>query len=193
MTQWTIDELARIGGAEELQLASARLDGTLRPYVTMWVVRADDDLYVRSAYGPDNPWFRRAKTSGTGRIRAGGLERDVIFADAAPDVHAAIDAAYHAEYDRYGPQIVGSVVGSEAAAVTIRLVPRGDVIPEDVSGGNVAFSSPRCDRSVPAGSISQKPTSSTASSGNRWASRLDGTSVFDDQSQAPRRHCLKSA
>jgi hypothetical protein len=32
--------------------------------------------------------------------------------------------AYHAKYDRYGPGIVGSVVGPEAYAVTIRLVPR---------------------------------------------------------------------
>ena len=55
MTAWSSDELARIGGAEELHLASARPDGTLRPYVTMWVVWAGDDLYVRSAYGPDNP------------------------------------------------------------------------------------------------------------------------------------------
>lgn len=63
--------------------------------------------------------------SGTGRIRAGGIERDVAFADAAPEVHPAIDAAYHAKYDRYGPRIVGSVVGPAARAVTIRLVPRG--------------------------------------------------------------------
>lgn len=55
MAVWTSDELTRIGGAEELQLASTRPDGTLRPYVTMWVVRAGDELYVRSAYGPDNP------------------------------------------------------------------------------------------------------------------------------------------
>jgi hypothetical protein len=103
MTAWTNDELTRIGGAEEIQLASARPDGTLRPYVTMWVVRAGDDLYVRSAYGPNNPWYRRAKASGAGRIRAGGLERDVTFAEAAPGVHAAIDAACHARYDRYGP------------------------------------------------------------------------------------------
>src|SRR6185503_18528750 len=86
MTTWTKDELTRIGGAEELQLASVRPDGTLRPYVTMWVVRAGDDLYVRSAHGPTNPWYRRAKASGAGRIRAGGLERDVTFAEAAPDV-----------------------------------------------------------------------------------------------------------
>jgi hypothetical protein len=124
MTTWTGDELTRIGEAEELQLASARPDGTLRPYVTMWVVRAGDDLYVRSAYGPDNPWFRRARASGVGRIRAGGLERDVTFAEAAPGVHAAIDAAYHSKYDRYGPRIVGTVVGPEVEAVTIKLVPR---------------------------------------------------------------------
>ncbi len=73
MMAWTNDELTRIGGAEELQLASTRRDGTLRPYVTMLAVRAGNDLYVRSAYGPDNPWYRRAKASGSGRIRAGGL------------------------------------------------------------------------------------------------------------------------
>ncbi len=124
MDSWTDDELDRIGAAEELRLASLREDGTLRPYVTMWVVRAGDDLYVRSAYGPDNPWYRRAKASGAGRVRAGGVERDVTFAEADPGAHADIDAAYHAKYDRYGPQIVGSVVGPEAEAVTIRLVPR---------------------------------------------------------------------
>jgi hypothetical protein len=124
MTTWTESELARMGRAEELQLASTRTDGTLRPYVTMWVVRAGDDLYIRSAYGPDNPWYRRARASGTGRIRAGGLERDVAFAAADPGAHLAIDAAYHAKYDRYGPRIVGSVVGPDVRGVTIRLVPR---------------------------------------------------------------------
>jgi hypothetical protein len=124
MTARTDEELGRIGEAEELQLASERPDGTLRPYVTMWVVRVDDQLYVRSAHGADNPWFRRAKASGVGRILAGGLERDVTFADPAPDVDAHIDAAYHAKYDRWGPEIVGTVVGSRAHAVTIRLVTR---------------------------------------------------------------------
>ena len=102
-TTWTSDELERIGAAEELRLASRRPDGSLRPYVTMWVVRAGDGLYVRSAYGPGNPWFRRATASGTGRIRADGIERDVSFADAAPDVQGDIDAAYHAKYDRLRP------------------------------------------------------------------------------------------
>ena len=123
MTPWTKDELARIGGADELQLASRRSNGTLRPYTTMWVVRAGGDLYVRSAYGTNNPWYVRSRAAGAGRIRAGGVERDVTFGDAAADAHAAIDAAYHAKYDSYGPKIVGSVVGSHAVAVAIRLVP----------------------------------------------------------------------
>ncbi len=92
--------------------------------MTIWVVRAGDDLYVRSAYGTDNPWFRRATASGRGRIRAGGVERDVSFETPTDDVHFDVDAAYHAKYDRYGPQIVGSVVGVHAAPGTLRLTPR---------------------------------------------------------------------
>ena len=126
MTNWTTEELSRVGDAQELQLASMRADGSLRPYVTMWVVRAGDELYVRSAYGPNNPWYRRARASVAGRIRAGGVERDVTFAEAAADAHAAIDAAYHAKYQRYGPKIVGSVVGPHAQGVTICLAPRDE-------------------------------------------------------------------
>ena len=124
MISWTPDDLDRIGDATELQLASSRPDGTLRPYVTIWGVRAGDDLYVRSAHGPDNGWFRRARASGTGRIRAGGLERDVAFIAPDAGAHEAIDAAYHAKYDRYGPAIVGSVVGPAVREVTLRLTPR---------------------------------------------------------------------
>jgi len=125
MTTWTAEDLSTIGNAEELRISSLRTDGTLRPYVTIWVVRSGDDLYVRSAYGTDNPWFVRAQASGAGRIRAGGLERDVTFAEPPPDEHAAIDAAYHAKYDRHGPAIVGTVVGEKVVPATIRLVPRG--------------------------------------------------------------------
>ena len=127
MAAWTDDELERAGAAEELELGSYRPDGRLRPYVTMWVVRVGGDLYVRSAHGPGNGWYRRATTSGTGRIRAGFVEADVDFATADPGVHDAIDAAYHTKYDRYGPRIVGTVVGPDAADVTIRLIARDAV------------------------------------------------------------------
>lgn len=121
---WTAEELERIGGAEELQVASVRKDGTLRRFVRIWVVRAGDDIYVRSAYGADNPWFVRAKASGSGRIRAGGIERDVVFSVPDASVHPEVDAAYHDKYDRYGPRIVASVVGPNAPATTLRLQPQ---------------------------------------------------------------------
>lgn len=123
MTGWTEDELTRIGNAEELGVASRRPDASLRPHVTIWVVRHDSDLYVRSAYGYDNPWFQRALSSGEGRIRAGGVERDVRFEQPDPEMTEDIHAAYHAKYDRHGPRIVGTVVSAEAARSTLRLVP----------------------------------------------------------------------
>jgi hypothetical protein len=123
---WTPDELARIGSATELEIASRRTDGTLRRFVTIWAVAVGDALYVRSAYGTENPWFRRALRSGRGRVRAGGVERDVTFeAVATVDDDAAeqleIDAAYHAKYDGYGTRIVSSVVGPPAHAATLRV------------------------------------------------------------------------
>jgi hypothetical protein len=124
MTAWSADELARIDRATELQVASRRADGSLRRFVTIWVVRSGDDVYVRSAYGWNNGWFQRALASSGGRIRAGGVERDVAFEQPGHEVDEDLHAAYHAKYDRYGPSIVGTVVSAEAARSTLRLVPR---------------------------------------------------------------------
>jgi len=123
MSGWSADEVARIGRATELEIASRRPDGTLRPFVTIWAVRAGDDVYVRSAHGYDNPWFRRALSSGRGRIRAGGVELDVEFEVPGPEVAGAVTASYRAKYDRYGASIVGTVVSAEAVRSTLRLVP----------------------------------------------------------------------
>ena len=125
-TAWTDEELHGIGGATELQVSSWRPDGTLRPYVTIWGVWSGPDIYLRSAYGPQNGWFRRAVAAGAGRVRAGGIERDVSFDQVAADspVHADIDVAYHAKYDSYGPQIVGTVVGPATTTVTLQIRPR---------------------------------------------------------------------
>lgn len=124
MTSWTSEDLASIGDAEELDVSSRRRDGSLRPYVTIWGVRVGDDIYVRSAYGYDNPWFQRALRSGEGQVRAGGVERDVAFEVPAPEVAESITAAYHSKYDRHGPRIVGTVVSAEAVRSTLRLMPR---------------------------------------------------------------------
>ena len=124
MSGWTKDELDRLGRADELRLASRRDDGTSGRFVTIWAVRTGDDLYVRSAYGPENGWFVRAKVAGAGRVQAGGVERDVAFEVPTPDVAGDVTAAYHAKYDRYGAHMVGTVVSDQAVASTLRVVPR---------------------------------------------------------------------
>ena len=124
MSDWTPDELDAVGRADEVGVTSRRADGTLRPFVTIWVVRVGDEVYVRSAYGPENGWFRRARESGDGRIRGDGFVRDVAFETPDSAVDADLDAAYHAKYDRYGPVMVATVVLPRAARSTLRLVPR---------------------------------------------------------------------
>ena len=124
MTAWTSDELTKIGNAEELELASRRRDGSLRRPVTIWVVRHGDDLYVRSVNGRTSAWFRGTQVRHEGLIRAGGVEKDVTFVDAAPDLNDQIDAAYRTKYRRYAASIIRSIVSPEARSATIKLVPR---------------------------------------------------------------------
>jgi hypothetical protein len=124
MTAWTSGELTKIAAADELEIASLRRDGTLRDPTTIWVVRLGDDLYVRSVNGRTGAWFRRTQMRREGRIRAGGVEKDVTFADADSHLEDAIDNAYRTKYLRYGANIVGSVVTPEARSATIKLLPR---------------------------------------------------------------------
>lgn len=124
MTTWTSDELNRIGGAEELEIAPLRRDGTARKPVIVWVVRVGDELYVRSAYGRTAAWFRGTQIRHEGRIIAGGIEKDVIFEDAEPAVGDQIDVAYRNKYRRHGAQYVNSVTDAEARSTTIKFVPR---------------------------------------------------------------------
>jgi len=124
MTTWTRDELDKIGAAEELQIVPLRRDDTLRKPVTIWVVRHSDDLYVRSAYGRRAAWFRGAQVRHEGRIRAGGIEKDVIFLDADPKLNDEIDAVYRTKYRRHGATYVNMVVSPEARSATIKLASR---------------------------------------------------------------------
>ena len=124
MTAWKSDELDKIATAEELEIASVRGDGRLRNPVTIWVVRLGDDLYVRSVNGRTSAWFRGTQDRHEGHIRAGGVEKDIIFVDAAPDLNDQIDAAYRTKYRRYAASIINSIVSPEARSTTIKLVPR---------------------------------------------------------------------
>lgn len=126
MTTWTKDELAKIGDAEELEIASLRDDGTLRTSVTIWVVRYNDDLYVRSVNGRTSGWFRGIQVRHAGRIQAGGINKEVTFVevDADHEINNPIDAAYRTKYRRYAKRIIDSIVSPTARSATLKLLPR---------------------------------------------------------------------
>ena len=121
---WLNDELKKIGTAEELQIASLRSDGTLRNFVTIWVVRVGDEIYIRSVNGRTSAWFRGVQTRHEGRIQAGGVEKDVSFVeDSDAALSDQIDAVYRTKYRRYAASIIDSIISPQARAATIRLVP----------------------------------------------------------------------
>jgi len=125
MSAWTSAELDKIDKAEELPLSSLRRDGTLRKPVIMWMVRVDGHVYVRAYKGRTSPWFRGAQTRHQGRIRAGGVEKDVAFMEESdPKVNRRVDTAYLAKYARY-PQYVAPMVEPAAKSATLELIPTG--------------------------------------------------------------------
>jgi hypothetical protein len=124
MAAWTDEELRRIAGADELEIAAVRRDGDLRRSTPIWVVRADDDLYVRAAYGSRSGWHRAALASGRARISAGGVDKNVTVELVDHAVLDQVDTAYRQKYGGRYASIVDTINDAEHRATTIRLIPR---------------------------------------------------------------------
>jgi hypothetical protein len=123
MTEWTTGQLEAIGGAEELEIASRRPDGSLREYTPIWVVRIGSELVVRSVRGQAGHWYTHAVENRRGRIRAGGVERDVAFEEPQGVDPQAIDDAYRTKYARYAGGVLEPLFTPDAVAAELRLVP----------------------------------------------------------------------
>jgi hypothetical protein len=121
MSPWTADELDRVGNASELRVAGRRKDGSLRNGVIIWSVRVDDEIYIRSVYGPEASWFRGTQVSGDGRIEAGGVTKDVNYVS-VDDLNDIIDSAYHRKYG--GGSAVKAITTPLAATTTLRVDPK---------------------------------------------------------------------
>ena len=119
---WTPEQLARVDGARELEIAVRRSDGTLRPWTPIWVVHIVGDVYVRTWYRRDTGWFGVALRTRRARVRVPGVEVDVRIEDVGvgpPGLRVHVDDAYR---DKYGGGSTGNMVGDEAAATTLRLL-----------------------------------------------------------------------
>jgi len=121
---WTGQELDSIEHAEELEIASLRRGGELGSRRTIWVVRVDDEIYVRSVNGPGSDWYRGTRARQEGRIQAGGVTKDVTINDADEETNDRVDAAYRAKYGHYAAYILKAITSPEASSTTMRLDPR---------------------------------------------------------------------
>jgi hypothetical protein len=122
IANWSPEELDSIGSAVELHIAVRRPDGRLRRWTPIWVVRVDEQVYVRTWYRRETGWFGHALLSRRARICVPGLAADVTIEDVGQgevDLQAAADAAYRTKYGQ-GSE---SMVTAAAVATTLRLAP----------------------------------------------------------------------
>lgn len=118
MTTSTPNDLAAIGSASEIEIATLRRDGTARSPLPIWVVRVGDELFVRSFHGPGGSWFRQAIAHPHARISVAGRDLTVRL---VPDhtSRGAVDEAYRTKYG--GSGFGAAMTTPAAAATTLRL------------------------------------------------------------------------
>jgi hypothetical protein len=122
MTTWHPDELRTIAQSPVIHVSPKRARGGDRPFTPIWAVAVDGELYVRSHLGDSGAWYRAALSRGHGRIRAGGVERDVAFEVAGgPGIDERIDAEYTTKY--HGSAYLPPMLSSRTRAATLRVIP----------------------------------------------------------------------
>ncbi len=121
---WTEEELTRIGSAERAELATVGASGRLRRPVTVWVVRAGDNLYVRSWLGREGKWYRSLGGRGEAHISAGGVEKDVVLVPTGGTVNDAVDGGYRGKYRRYTGNYLEPMIAPSARETTLEIRPR---------------------------------------------------------------------
>jgi hypothetical protein len=114
--------LVHVADSEEIVIGFSRPDG--RSHSThVWVVRAGDDIYVRSMYGERGGWFRRLSANPDGYVRDGSHLHPVRAEPVTdPGMLDAVTRAYAEKYK--DSRSVQSLLTDESRRATFRLVPR---------------------------------------------------------------------
>ena len=116
--RWTTEDLRFLAGAHELQIAVPHADGRPGAWTPIWVVVADDEVFVRTWQRRSTGWYGRAVHAARARVRVADRSVDVIVAVKGDADQDALDAAYRAKYGAAGAR---SMVTPEAAASTLRI------------------------------------------------------------------------
>lgn len=126
MTKWQQLELDKIGASEEIKLSALRNDGTYYNPVIIWVVRVDDNLYVRSYKGAKGSWFKHIQVNLKGKVTAGGITKEVNFVvlkNEDKQLNDKIDHEYRSKYHKYGKTYVDPMVSPQTRVTTVKMEP----------------------------------------------------------------------
>jgi hypothetical protein len=119
---WNSTDAHTVTSPQEVRIATARPDGSLREPKIIWIVRDGDRVFVRSTNGRTADWFRRAISTGSGQIISAGTAREVLFTEADDSDLPRVDAAYRAKYGQYA-SIVDHLVEAGPRAATLQIHP----------------------------------------------------------------------
>ena len=109
----------------EIQISPKKSNGTLKEPTTIWMVRNDDNLYVRAWRGLKSKWYGAAKQSHEGNIRIKGKEIAVRFEEEDDEkTNQAINDAYLKKYGKN--QYSKTMIGPEQQKTTLKVLPRND-------------------------------------------------------------------
>jgi hypothetical protein len=117
------DLLEILDRTEELQIEPSG-DGQAAKRVTIWVVVADGQVYVRSARGEKGRWYQAILRHPQGVLHAGQVRvpfRAERVAD--PDTLAKVNEAYKRKYGQKWPNETAGMLLENVVPTTLRLVP----------------------------------------------------------------------
>lgn len=115
--------VARLGDDEEVSIVTRADDGRDKP-TRIWSVVVDGVPYVRSAFGPESWWYRRAIGRDAAAFRTDdGTTTEVRLARVHDDaVESGVDGALTAKYGRFEREL-RPMLSDVARGTTLRVLP----------------------------------------------------------------------
>lgn len=123
--QFAPDVVQAIEREDEVDIEPLTADGQRGKPVTIWVVAADGDVYVRSFRGPRGRWYQALIQQPLGILHVGN--RDVPFRAIhvdGPEIIARVSDAFRQKYEKRWPKETAPMIEGETLETTLRLEPR---------------------------------------------------------------------
>lgn len=117
----TLELLDRV---REVRIETTSLDGTTTHRTIIWIVTANDQVFIRSVRGTAGRWYREARRRPDVVLHAEGsaIPAMAVLANDADTVRL-VSAAFTAKYGRRSPGSTASMLRPHTLETTVRVDP----------------------------------------------------------------------